>query len=322
MKVLILKPRLDVMFKKSIITKHHAPIPPVRVHWNTFVNRIYCNSVREFPPGTDFYIHEAPLWQFTPQLVDAFNADLALIPHKERRSFECKTNALYYMQTVFPWRFYVDPMGFAGGSTLYRMDISDGDENGPWFDALRNELITTGKSKFDQPAQGSIDISSLGEYVLFPCQIPHDETIKYHSNVTVEEALTETCQVTAELGLKLVVKGHPVNPNSMASLLSIVKQYPHVVWLDNVNIHDVISHAKVVVVVNSGTGMEALLHKKPVITYGRAEYNCVTMKAILNNNLRGLLIEPVYDEKQVKKFFDKWCKSTYDTRCFDEQRIY
>jgi len=307
MKVLILKPRLDVMFKKSIITSARGHVQPIRMHWERIVDKIQHKHRQD-----DVYVYEAPLWQFSPELVDSFGADIAYIPHKEQHNFGCKTNAMFYMQTVFPWRFYVDSKGFAGGSTLYGMSPDQGNADSGAFEKLR-EYVLSGKSKFDQPTLGALDTKSLGEYILFPCQIPHDETIKYHSDVTVEQALDETCRVTESLGIKLVVKGHPVNPSSMHSLKQIANQYKHTVWYDTVHIHDLISNAKVVVVVNSGCGMESLLHKKPVITYGRAEYDCVTMKCILNNNLRELLSTPVFNEFQVKKFFDKWCSLTCDT---------
>lgn len=307
-KVLILKPRMDVMFKQSMITSVRTPIPPIRLHWLNFISNCEKGHKRR---GDDVAVIELPLWQFKPKMVEEIKPDIVYVPHKESHNFPIKNcEVRYFMQTVFPWRFYVDSKGFAGGSTLYPMNIDDGNEHGPWFEKLRTYALS-GKSKFDQPKSGW---TSNEPYVLFPCQIPHDETIKHHSNVTVEQALEKTCEVTKELGIKLIVKGHPINPGSMENLKNIATKYGHTEWIDNVSIHDLLKFSKLVVVVNSGTGMEALLHNKPVVTFGRCEYDVVTMKAdLISEGLKDYIMNPLFDEVKVKKFFDKWCSLTYDS---------
>ena len=150
----------------------------------------------------------------------------------------------------------------------------------------------------------------------------HDETIKYHSDVTVEQALEHTIYACKELGYKLIVKGHPVNPGSMASLKAVAEGHQNVIWLDDVSIHDLIPNAKAVVVVNSGTGMESLLRLKNVVTFGRAEYNCVANALAERSPLYQDPIKDVVEaisneenvsEYKIKKFFDGWCKWTIDT---------
>ena len=41
--------------------------------------------------------------------------------------------------------------------------------------------------------------------------------------------------------------------------------------------HDLSSHAAAVFTINSGVGFEALFHLKPVVTFGHAEYDAVTV---------------------------------------------
>ena len=168
-----------------------------------------------------------------------------------------------------------------------------------------------GESKFAQPASQKLDLPK--DFVFFPCQIPHDETIKYHSDVSVLDALMATCKATQTLNIKLIVKGHPVNPASMAPLYQAAMQYNHVTWVTDVSIHDIIPHARAVVVVNSGTGMETLLHKRPVVTFGRCEYDCVSNRAT-TDNIVDILKDPKFDEKAVRAFFESWYEWTYDTR--------
>ena len=312
-KVLILAPRLDVMFKEGPMPTARGPIPEIRTHWANFV---VCVEQEHLRRGDNVTVLELPLWQFNPAMVNEAAPDVVYIPHKERRSFpvDPAIDARYYMQSVFPWRFYVDSMGWAGGASGYPFNkfVLNGDANAGYFEALQSYALSNG-SKFEQPPIRK-NLNLPDNYVFFPCQIPHDETIKYHSDVTVEMALAHTCEITASMNLPLVVKGHPVNPGSMATLYSICTKYPHTIWVDDVSIHDLIPKSRAVVVVNSGTGMESLLHLKPVVTFGRAEYDVVTMNAGLGGELKTMLTLPHFNLNNVKKFFNSWCTWTYDTR--------
>jgi hypothetical protein len=51
------------------------------------------------------------------------------------------------------------------------------------------------------------------------------------------------------------------------------------VFVSDANVNDLIVHASAVYTINSGVGFESLLHLKPVITFGRVEYDCVTFNA-------------------------------------------
>jgi hypothetical protein len=308
-KVLILSPRLDVMFKEGPVPQERGPIPEIRVHWANFVN---CVAEEHRSRGDSVKVLELPLWQFKPELVE--NTDIVYVPHRERRAFPIRDGieARYYMQTVFPWRFYVDSMGWAGGASIYPAYdfINRSPKNDHYYDDLRKYALENG-SKFKQPSFRNFNMPE--DFVFFPCQIPHDETIKYHSSVTVETALEATLSVCKEMNKPVLVKGHPVNPGSMAPLRKICTKYANAIWLEDVSIHEIIPKARVIVVVNSGTGMESLLHSKPVITFGRCEYDVVTMNAGGMEELKTMITLPRFNQGQVKKFFNNWCEWTYNT---------
>ena len=312
-KVTILFPRLDVTFKEGPVPEGRGEIPPIRIHWQNFKDKLLQHHMLKAGDKVSFI--EKPLWQFTPEFVESLDADIVYVPHKSTDTFPVSGKEVrYYMQSVFPFQFYIDSKGFAGGASRYPFDF-DADREIPHgsFYAQMQVRALTGESKFAQPPMGKITVESEGPYVLFPCQIPHDETIKYHSDISVLDSLMATCEATKKLNMPLVVKGHPVNPGSMAPLYHAVKQYDHVHWVDDVSIHDLIPNAHAVVVVNSGTGMEAMLHKRPVITFGRCEYDCVSNKATADN-IVDVLRSPVFNEKEVRAFFESWYEWTYDTR--------
>jgi len=312
-KVIILFPRLDVTFKEGSVPEDRGAIPPIRIHWQNFKDKLLQHHMLK--AGDKVSVIEKPLWQFTPKFVESLDADIVYIPHKSTDTFPVSGKKVrYYMQSVFPFQFYIDSKGFAGGASRYPFDFDRDREIPPGsFYAQMQARALTGESKFAQPPMGKITVESDGPYVLFPCQIPHDETIKYHSDISVLDALMATCEATKKLNMPLVVKGHPVNPGSMAPLYQAVKQYDDVHWVDDVSIHDLIPKAHAVVVVNSGTGMEAMLHKRPVITFGRCEYDCVSNKATADN-IVDVLRSPVFNEKEVRAFFESWYEWTYDTR--------
>jgi capsule polysaccharide modification protein KpsS len=98
----------------------------------------------------------------------------------------------------------------------------------------------------------------------------------------------------------------------MESLKQIANKYRHVIWMDDVSIHQLIPTARAVVVVNSGTGLESLLHQRPVVTFGRADYDAVTNR-VEGDNLEKLLADPKFDQVAVKNFVDNWYAACYNT---------
>ena len=310
MKVAILFPRLDVTFKEGPVPEARGAIPPIRVHWQNMGNRLLQHHRIK---GDQVQFIEKPLWQFTPEYVESLDADIVYIPHKSTDTFPVFNKEVrYYMQSVFPWQFYIDSKGFAGGASFYPLTIDREREipAGSFYSQMQARAALGG-SKFEQPPSQNWNLPE--EYFFFPCQIPHDETIKYHSDVSVWDALKATLEATKELNTPLIVKGHPVNPGSMAPLNSLCSLYKHAYWVENISIHDLIPKAKAVIVVNSGTGMETLLHKTPIVTFGRCEYDCVSNKAT-TDNIVDILKDPKFDEKAVRAFFESWYEITYDTR--------
>ena len=310
MKVLILAPRLDVMFKEGPVPTGRGPVSEIRQHWLNFV---LAASTAHTEVGDEVEILELPLWQFTSEMVANRKPDIVYVPHREAHQFPVPAGieARYYMQSVFPHIFYVDSQGYAGGSSWYPMnvpDVSQYRDSADIYDTLRLR-VDRNESKFDQPAPMDIP-TELHGYILFACQIPHDYVISAHSDVSVNFALEDCLKTAASIGKWVIVKGHPVNPISMENLRMITAKYVHgASWCDSINIHSLIKSSSMVVTVNSGTGMEALLHKKPVMVYGRAEYDCVAMNPEITRDW----VAPWFDEPLVRNFFDLWYDRVIDT---------
>ncbi len=313
-KVLILKPRLDIMFKRSPVPRARTALSPIRVHWKNFVATL---SLAHINNGDIVRVLEIPNWQIDPSLVQLLQPDTVYIPHKQKHQFavDIKYNPRYYMQMVFPSLFQVDPEGWGPDASVYPIKPNK-TTDGIIYDELRERQLE-GHSKFEQPPIQSWP-DQPDQYILFPCQIPHDETIKFHSDVSVADALRMTIDWCNSRGRTLVIKGHPVNPSSMTELKQIGKDH---IWADNININTCIDRAAAVVMVNSGVGIESILLGKRVGIFGRADYDSVVHKisrahylAELDSMMMELAEQPAWlDIDKYKRFIDAYVNTMVDS---------
>lgn len=273
MKVLICSPYLDCAFGAGKGTQRSGVIVPIRKHWENFLTRL--EAYHRFR-GDELMIWEDYMWEFdNPRLTEFKIYDRVYVPHRNHKQYEFHAdNVMYYMQTVFPHLFTVDSMGWGGTNSQYPFTIPNKEVPDVYDEYVKR--IHNNVSKFDQ-VDLPWDIPTEG-YIFFPCQLPHDETIQYHSNFGVAEALHGLCHWADQNDIKVVVKGHPINPGSMLPLKEIAMRFNNCEWVENVSVHTLMANCKAVYTVNSGTGMEALLHKKPVVVWGQAEYDAVAYR--------------------------------------------
>lgn len=269
-KILLLFPRLDCSFKEGYVPTEYGPVEPIREHWNNFRNTVvnWC-----FYNNVEIEIDIRPLWQFNSNDYANSDANLILVPHKEVRNFDIPgKNIQYYMQCWDAVSFSCDWMGWGSNQSWL---LTDGIEN---YDFDKNQVddlwvrlqnrIDQNISKFDQP---DVEMKQK-DYVLFLTQLPHDETILYHSQISVYDALLETMLSCKKFNRKLIVKSHPLNPSSQEKLRELC-ELNGIEWNTNVNIHSAIQNSLACVTVNSGTGFEVMLHEKTLYAFGDAEYS-------------------------------------------------
>jgi hypothetical protein len=308
----ILKPRLDIMFKRNGLTVANSVNEPIREHWKNFVDKLE-NDVHAL-------VVEAPRWFFNNTICDQVPNVPIYVPHTEKHLFHGTDNCRYYMQTVFPWLFTIDPIGWGGGSK-YKYTF---DPNGDYPESnafeLMQDYVKKGGTKFKH-LQQSRDISELDaeSFVLVPLQLPHDETIKYHSNVDVPTMVRSLCEWADNGGMTVVFKGHPVNMGSMVPLMEIIEQYDNVRFVTDYNINDLFEKSCAVYVINSGTGQEAMLHEKPVVCFGRCDYEAAVIQGDIfdpEGTWKQVLGDDFEERTRVYRQWYKWFVNsvTYDTR--------
>lgn len=313
----ILKPRLDIPFKNNGVPVPEvvgAPNHPVRLHWERFVHKL---TKKLYESDYEVIVVERPMWTMNFDLVRELAADITFVPHRDPNSFANgneHSNVYYYMQTVFPHLFSINKCGWGGdaaadeGLTFRNYCVPDKS-----FEEYRS-AIDRNESKFPQP--NNDNLLPFDNYVLFTCQIPHDQTIKLHSNVEVIDGLKSVLEFTKKWGLNLIVKGHPINSGSMVNLKALTKEYPHARWvLEEHSIHKLLKNCEALFTVNSGTGMEGILHKKPVYIFGRADYSDIVVTVEPNyDSIRGKWKTADQKVPKYEQMFDRYVYNHFDTR--------
>lgn len=289
--LVVLLPRIDLPFKEPkgfdpfvnfLALNAHSNL---RENWVKFANELAL-MLNQLKIKTQ--IVNLPNWEITPELIDSIEGKCFLIPHRNDLNFNTSKMHFYYMQMIFPWLFTVDKSGWSAGASVYPcqpIQERTGDED--FFACLSEFQLQSNESKFIQPKKKSRDeLISEGfipdePYIFFPLQIPHDESIKLFSPISAEIVVEELCLWAEKKSIKIVFKPHPVNLAAMEVYKKIVTKTTH--FWSSASVHDLISNARAVYLINSGVGFEALLHKKPVVTFGKVEYDCVTIKGEINN---------------------------------------
>lgn len=272
----ILKPRLDIPFKKFDTVRAGSVNEPIREYWQKFADNYQAEG---------YFVVESPRWMFNNTIEKLFgNSKEILIPHVEHHNWNGTHKSYYYMQTVFPWLFTVDTMGWAGGASY----ISSFDENAEYTDDayyMMKEKLGEGKfghlQSSDTPWQKIYD-----KYIVVPLQLPHDETIKYHSNFSVPHFVEQLCKfASTQKDYQFVFKGHPVNFAAMEPLKKIIDNFDdrHARYIANANFNELVAKADAMFVLNGGSGQEAMLHGIPVVCFGQCDYAPAVMQGDIDN---------------------------------------
>lgn len=274
--IYIARPRLDCSFKKGHVPEEEgAPLGEIRMLLSQFLDRL---AEFHIQCGDKVDVVKRPLWQFDLEELQSISPkyDAVYFPHKLKNQFPIGNNALYYKTSTLAEYVTVDPNGWGAALSFLPVKPTPAEEAWPFYEELKKR-ISSNHSIFPQPPLANK--LPADNYLLFVCQIPHDENIKYQSDVSVEQALAAVINYANDTGRTLVVKGHPVNPKSMAPLKALTSECALAHWVDDASIHACLSGADRVFLVNSGVGFEAMFHGKTVVSFGRAEYGNIVVNA-------------------------------------------
>jgi len=302
-RIFIARPRLDCSFKPGPVPDSEGPPRNgVLKKFGAFIDGI---AEYHDTAGDEVTIVCRPLWAFEFAEMEAACRDHARVyfPHKLKSQFPIGDTAVFYKNAPIAGYYTVDPNGWGASLSFLPPPLLSGPAADATFEHLRVS-VARNESIFDQPDTKAPPV--VEAYDLFICQLPHDETIRYHSDVTVEQALSVVLDYSRRTGRTIVVKGHPANPRSMVPLKHLTLSCPTAKWVDDISIHSCFASADRVFLVNSGSGMEALIHGKPVIRFGRAEYDCVTPQSPPNVEALIEIVNRPYDLSEYPAFLHSY----------------
>lgn len=179
-------------------------------------------------------------------------------------------------EAAVPPLYAIDRTGHSGWSEI--ANSPDLQETARSYDIVKsreviqhykNNFLKNRCSKYDQPASTEA-LPSI--YVFIPLQIQSDPVVQF-ANIDVITLVTEAARVAKERGIHVVVKRHPFcNSAAIESLLAETVESNPFFHVSNGNIHTLIEHSLSVIAVNSGVGLEALIHGKAVYGCGLSEW--------------------------------------------------
>ena len=193
----------------------------------------------------------------------------------EKQNTECRH--MHIQKSTLAGYCSMDLAGFAGFSSLatdyssiddFTDNVSDEQLN---LNAqeLYNEFVTQNISKYAQNKAGN---KITGKYVFVALQVSSDIVSKL-AWINGVELLRLVADYYKDSNTAVIVKRHPYcGSMSVQQAISQLSQAGNVTST-NASIHDLIRDAEVIFTVNSGVGLEALLHSKKVVVSGRCDYS-------------------------------------------------
>lgn len=297
-------PDIHLPFKAGKLMQRKEIFSELRCWWNEFAQKQREKS------GYEKII--VPNWLITPNILNNFDNNLSnyLVPHRERSQWCGDRRAKFYMQTSIPYVFTVDDEGW-GGNLSWKNKFVDweycpGASSVNIYRELQNKFLN-GQSKFNSIATTELVMDQ--NYFLVPLQIPTDQTIKLHSNISVEDFVANLLLWYSQKPKRkfiLLFKGHPLNKEVMKPFMKMVERIPGCYYTDSLSPQSALLNSKGVILINSGIGVEAILANKPVIAFGSAEYSPCVLRGTFDYERLDEQIELILQSKVKTSQYPKW----------------
>lgn len=174
-------------------------------------------------------------------------------------------------------------------------------------------------SKYPQNNHINIDYK---DYIFFPLQSFNDSVIKL-SRLNYYNILDA---ITDNISYPILIKPHPFyyDKNLQKYLHGLVKKNRNII-ITHCSIHSLIPNSLCCMCVNSGVGFESLLYNKPVISFGKSDYDSCTYQCKnifeINNDMIKNCITKYYDNKIYIDKFLYYYLNEYCVNCKNKNTI-
>ncbi|MEQ1954026.1 hypothetical protein ABMA59_21695 [Mesorhizobium sp. CN2-181] len=181
--------------------------------------------------------------------------------------------------------WYLDKDGYSGWSSIAR-DPAIRDRAGSCgivestrlVDHYRARFLGSNESKYVQKApEVEIEETDGSGFVFFPLQVNDDEVLNL-SSFTQVDVIRRLVDLSEAQMAKVVFKRHPHCKSKLIErALTWAAEHAHV-RVSDASVHQLIPAARAVVVLNSGVGLEALIHGAAVYGLAASEYRHLTKR--------------------------------------------
>lgn len=229
---------------------------------------------------------------------------------------------LHFKEAAIPGFFSIDPSGFSGWASWHRdarFDTIAEEDAKAFHHALHDLVVRTRRTKYRQTGNGPVPD---GRFVLLALQVP-DDAVSQHARLRPEETLDMLLDHYAGSDTAVVVKRHPydVTEGTKAMLDARRARHPHLV-VTTAPIHTLLERAGIVVTVNSGVGVEALVHLKQVISTGASDYAAATHAVNGKQEFEALLTSLDRGETGISALaIKRYLHAAYASHAFTSERI-
>lgn len=212
--------------------------------------------------------------------------------------------------------FALDTLGYANASTLAfeKPDLNPDIEQMDWASII--DLKNSRCNKWDDSIllKWKVGKDIPDNHILIICQMPDDETVKGFGFGRHFEKVHDIVMKLYSLKENFVVKMHPrwkARTKYEIDLLKNWKSKEIDVRMGYDSIHDYLRKARMVIVDNSTSGIEALMHEVPVISYGWPEYHWATKKLQTLTQLERLVDDTSWWKQIYARQFTEWYINHY-----------
>lgn len=184
---------------------------------------------------------------------------------------------------ALPNLWYFDSDGYSGWCSLAKdralqeaaaaFSLPQADKS---IETYRDKFFREGFSRQKQPTtEFDAGREGLSDFVFYPLQMTSDEVMKLGQFGQVE-IIQRLAEIVSQFDRDIVLKRHPLcTSEAMGRLLGELKNHPRI-HVSDASIHRLIPACSAVLVFNSGVGLQALIHGKPVFSMAASEYRHMT----------------------------------------------
>ncbi|PRA81614.1 hypothetical protein CQ054_20325 [Ochrobactrum sp. MYb29] len=228
-------------------------------------------------------------------------------------------------EAAIPPLYAIDRTGHSGWSEIANDEKLQ--EKAYFFDLEKaKKIIKNYKERFQSDKlskypQESLFDQEISDYVFIPLQVQSDPVAKF-ADIDALTILKTASMLSLKAGIHVVVKRHPYcDSDAIAEFIESAKLANPFFHASQSNIHDLIEHCLSVITVNSGVGLEALIHGKPVYSCGISEWYPASHRIKDAKELRLAFdkIQPTADNKSIS--YLGYLLSEYWIDGFDFQAI-